>query len=175
MRSSSQDRMEALRACWNDMPFYQTKSSNSAFCCPFFCGDLSGGKNHTSSKMMLVFFHLLKIEKQNKHQSIQSFFVCVFVKKKLDEASKLQVPHWLQVRHQLSATNCGTWWWFGQGHARMLHDLQFHSSLVAASGWMVSIIQHDYKHLKFKIALENLPGPKRKPDPLPSIIFQGLC
>ena len=36
------------------------------------------------------------------------------------------VPNWLQVRHQLPAVNCCTRRWLGQGHACVLHDLQFH-------------------------------------------------
>ena len=36
------------------------------------------------------------------------------------------VPNWLQVRHQLSAANRCAWWWLGQGHACVLHDLQLH-------------------------------------------------
>ena len=36
------------------------------------------------------------------------------------------VPHWLQVRHQLSAAHCGTRGWPGQSHARLLHDLELH-------------------------------------------------
>ena len=36
------------------------------------------------------------------------------------------VPHWLQVRHQLSAAHCDTRGWPGQSHARLLHDLELH-------------------------------------------------
>ena len=42
-----------------------------------------------------------------------------------------QVPHGLQVRHQLPATHCGARRRPGQGHARLLHDLQLHCASAA--------------------------------------------
>ena len=44
--------------------------------------------------------------------------------------------HWLQVRHQLSATYRRSRRRFGQGHACLLHDLQLHGASLFVTGVM---------------------------------------
>ena len=71
------------------------------------------------------------LPKEDVGFDLSNFFRHIMICLLFNCSGTAQVPHGLQVWHQLPATHCGAWRRPGQGHACLLHDLQLHCALAA--------------------------------------------
>ena len=109
-------------------------------CCLMYRGDVVPKDVNASVATIKVYFLVLSITNVCGTQilnvknfvvfvSLSQFNFFVVKKKNSDEENnpiRGLVPHWFQMRNQLPTPDCRSRRRFGQGYARLLHDLQLH-------------------------------------------------